>query len=363
VPTLEANGLTIDYELRGDPAAPPLLLVMGLGMPSALWPDEFVQALTGQGLRVVTFDNRDCGGSTRFEGVPVPNVLRAIGRALLRRPVAAPYRLEDMAADTVGLLDALGLERVHVVGASMGGMIGQVVAAQHPERVLSLTSIMSNSGNPERRIAFGRWKALRAIIRRPPRPDDYPAVVEHLMRVFSIIGSPAHRHELPAMRPVFERVARRGLYRNGTARQLLAILATGDRRPMLQKITAPTLVLHGADDPLVPLAAGRDTAANIPGAKLEVVEGMGHDFPATLLARLALRIAEHCRAALPAAPVTTAAAASADTAQTPPAAPPDTATDIKSPACADTAASVGPATATATPVAPSPAGLPPGPTA
>ena len=303
MPTLEANGLTLDYELRGDPAAPPLLLVMGLGMPSALWPDEFVQALVDQGLRVLTFDNRDCGGSTRFEGVPVPNVLRAIGRALLRRPVAAPYRLEDMAADTVGLLDALGLERVHVVGASMGGMIGQVVAAQHPERVLSLTSIMSNSGNPERRIAFGRWKALRAIIRRPPRPDDHAAVVEHLIRVFSIIGSPAFRHELPSMRPLFERVARRGLYRNGTARQLLAILSTGDRRSMLQKITAPTLVLHGADDPLVPLAAGHDTAANIPGAKLEVVEGMGHDFPPTLLARLALRIAGHCRRAQPVAQV------------------------------------------------------------
>jgi proline iminopeptidase len=299
VPTLQANGLTLDYELRGDPAAPPLLLIMGLGMPSALWPDEFVQALVDQGLRVLTFDNRDCGGSTRFEGVPVPNVLRAIGRALLRRPVAAPYRLEDMATDTVGLLDALGLDRVHVVGASMGGMIGQVVAAQHPGRVLSLTSIMSNSGNPERRIAFGRWKALRAIIRRPPRPDDYPAVVEHLVRVFGIIGSPAHRHELPAMRPLFERVARRGLYRNGTARQLLAILSTGDRRSMLQKIAAPTLVLHGADDPLVPLAAGRDTAANIAGATLEVVEGMGHDFPPTLLARLALGIAEHCRNAQP----------------------------------------------------------------
>jgi pimeloyl-ACP methyl ester carboxylesterase len=344
VPTLEANGLTIDYELRGDPAAPPLLLVMGLGMPSALWPDEFVQALTGRGLRVITLDNRDCGGSTRFEGVPVPNVLRAIGRSLLRRPVTAPYRLEDMAADTVGLLDALGLERVHLVGASMGGMIGQVVAAQHPERVLSLTSIMSNSGNPDRKIAFGRWKALRAIIRRPPRPDDYPAVVEHLTRVFSIIGSPAHRDELPAMRPLFERVARRGLYRNGTARQLLAILATGDRRPMLQKITAPTLVLHGADDPLVPLAAGRDTAANIPGAKLEVVEGMGHDFPATLLARLALRIAEHCHAARPTAPPVTEA-------------------EIAPSASTDTAAPVVPATAPATTASPSPAGIAPGPTA
>ena len=179
---------------------------------------------------MITFDNRDCGGSTRLEGVPVPNVLRAIGRALLRRPVAAPYTLEDMAADTVGLLDALGLERVHVVGASMGGMIGQMVAARHPGRVLSLTSIMSNSGNPARKYAFGRWKALRAIVHPPPPPDDHPAVVEHLIRVFGVIGSPGFRDDLPLMRPLFERVARRGLYRNGTARQLLAILATGDRR-------------------------------------------------------------------------------------------------------------------------------------
>jgi pimeloyl-ACP methyl ester carboxylesterase len=303
MPTLPANGLSLDFEVRGDPAAPPLLLVMGLGMPSALWPDEFVQALVNQGLRVITFDNRDCGGSTRLEGMPVPNVLRAIGRSLLRRPVAAPYTLEDMAADTVGLLDALGLERVHVVGASMGGMIGQMVAARHPGRVLSLTSIMSNSGNPARKYAFGRWKALRAIVHPPPPPDDYPAVVEHLIRVFGVIGSPGFRDDLSLMRPLFERVARRGLYRNGTARQLLAILSTGDRRGMLQKITAPTLVLHGADDPLVPLAAGRDTAANIPGARLEVIDGMGHDFPPMLMAKLALRIAEHCRAAQPAAAV------------------------------------------------------------
>ncbi len=299
MPTLQANGLSLDFEVRGDPAAPPLLLVMGLGMPSALWPDEFVQGLVDQGLRVITFDNRDCGGSTRFEGVPVPNVLRAIGRALLRRPVAAPYTLEDMAADTVGLLDALALERVHVVGASMGGMIGQMVAALYPGRVLSLTSIMSNSGNPARKYAFGRWKALRAIVHPPPPADDHPAVVEHLIRVFGVIGSPGFRDDLSLMRPLFERVARRGLYRNGTARQLLAILSTGDRRAELQKITAPTLVLHGADDPLVPLAAGRDTAANIQGARLEVIDGMGHDFPPTLMAKLALRIAEHCRTTQP----------------------------------------------------------------
>lgn len=301
MPVVEANGLRIDCEVHGEAGAPVVLLIMGLGMPAALWPDALIETLTGAGFRVVTFDNRDAGGSTRFEGVRVPNVLRAIGRALLRRPVVAPYTLEDMAADTVGMLDTLGIAQVHVVGASMGGMIGQLIAASYPGRVLSLTSIMSNSGNPERRIAFGRWKALRAIIHRPPPPDDHPAVVQHLMRLFAIIGSPAYRHEIERMRPLFERVARRGLYRAGTSRQLLAILATGDRRPLLARIAAPTLVLHGADDPLVPEAAGRDTAAHIPGARLEIIPGMGHDFPPTLMAELAARIVEHCRSAQPAA--------------------------------------------------------------
>ena len=304
-----ANGLQIDAEVHGEPGAPVVLLIMGLGMPAALWPDPIVQTLTGAGYRVVTFDNRDAGGSTRLDSLPVPNVLGAIWRALRRRPVSAPYTLDDMAADTVGMLDALGIGRVHVVGASMGGMIGQVIAAKYPARVLSLTSIMSNSGNPERKIAFGRWKALRAIIHRPPPPDDHEAVVRHLMRVFSVIGSPAFRHELESMRPLFERVARRGLYRAGTARQLLAILATGDRRSLLQGITAPTLVLHGADDPLVPVAAGIDTAAHIPGSRLEVVPGMGHDFPPGLMAQLAGRIAEHCRAAESARPAPEAPAA------------------------------------------------------
>lgn len=297
MPVVDANGLRIDCEVHGDPGAPTVLLIMGLGMPAALWPEPVVQTLTGGGFRVVTFDNRDAGGSTRFEGVPVPNVLRAIGRSLLRRTVAAPYTLDAMAADTIGMLDALGIARVHVVGASMGGMIGQLLAADYPSRVLSLTSIMSNSGNQDRKIAFGRWKALRAIIHRPPPPDDHEAVVRHLMRVFGVIGSPAFRHELESMRPLFERVARRGLYRAGTSRQLLAILATGDRRARLAQIKAPTLVLHGADDPLVPVAAGRDTAAHIPGAQLEIIDGMGHDFPPGLMAQLAARIAEHCRAA------------------------------------------------------------------
>jgi pimeloyl-ACP methyl ester carboxylesterase len=301
VPVIDSNGLKLDYQLHGAPDAPVVLLVMGLGMPAALWPDPLIETLTGAGFRVLTFDNRDAGGSTRLEGVRAPNVLRAIARALQRRPVTGPYTLDDMVADSVGLLDALGIDRVHVVGASMGGMIAQLIAARHPARVLSLTSIMSNSGNPDRRMAFGSWKALRAIIRRPPPPDDHAAVVAHLVRLFGVIGSPAYLHEIDLARPYFERAAARGLYRQGTMRQMLAILATGDRRSLLREIHAPTMVLHGADDPLVPLAAGIDTAANIPGSRLEVVPGMGHDFPPSLMATLAARIAAHCHAAQPAA--------------------------------------------------------------
>lgn len=297
---VRSNGIDLDVEVHGDPAGTPLLLVMGLGMPAALWPDPLIETLTGAGFRVLTFDNRDAGGSTRLEGVRAPNVLRAIARALRRRPVTAPYTLDDMVADTVGLLDALGIDQVHVVGASMGGMISQLIAARHTARVLSLTSIMSNSGNPDRRMAFGSWKALRAIIRPPPPPDDHEAVVRHLVGLFSVIGSPAYLHEIDLARPYFERAARRGLYRQGTMRQMLAILATGDRRSLLREIHAPTMVLHGADDPLVPLAAGIDSAANIPGSRLEVVPGMGHDFPPSLMATLAARIAQHCRAAQPA---------------------------------------------------------------
>jgi len=298
---IRSNGLDFDVDVHGDPAGTPLLLIMGLGMPSALWPDEFVAALAREGFRVITFDNRDSGGSTRLEGAPTPNVRRAIFRSLLRRPVSGPYTLDDMAADTVGILDGLGVGQAHVVGASMGGMIGQMVAARFPQRVLSLTSIMSNSGNPARRYAFGKWKALRAVTRPPPPPDDYAAVVDHMVFVFGVIGSPGFRDDLPTLRPVFERVARRGLYREGTERQLVAILSTGDRRPLLAGIRAPTLVLHGADDPLVPPAAGRDSAANIPGARFELVPGMGHDFPPALLTQLAGRIAGHCRAATPVA--------------------------------------------------------------
>ncbi len=297
MPRLAANGIEIEYAVRGDAGASPLLLVMGLGMPAAMWPEPFLDALVAQGLRVVTFDNRDSGASTRLAGTRIPNLPAAIARALLRRRVRAPYTLDDMAADALGLLDGLGIARAHVLGVSMGGMIAQVLAARHPARIASLTSIMSSTGNPQRRIAFGTRRALGAILRPPPPATDIPATVAHLERLFDVIGSTGLAQDRQQRREHLERVARCGLYREGTARQLLAILGSGDRRELLRGIAAPTYVIHGSDDPLVPLAAGLDTARCIRDARLEVVMGMGHDFPPAPLAAIAVRIADHCRSA------------------------------------------------------------------
>jgi proline iminopeptidase len=294
-----ANGLSLDAEDFGDRDSPAVLLIMGLGMPAAAWPDGFVEHLLGAGLRVIRFDNRDSGHSTKLRATRLPNLQFAIARALMRLPVHAPYSLDDMADDAAGLLTALGIDRAHVVGASMGGMIAQVLAAKHPERVLTLTSIMSSTGNPSPSIAFGSPRALRAILHRPRSVEDVRQLTDHLVHVFGVIGSPGYPPDLSLQREHLERVARRGYYPVGTARQLLAILASGDRRAQLARIQAPTLVIHGRDDPLVPLAAGIDTARHIRGARLEVIPGMGHDFPNALHARLAALIAAHVEGALP----------------------------------------------------------------
>ena len=297
MPLAAIDDVTLDYEVHGEPDAPAVLLVMGLGMPAAMWPDEFVRTLLDRGLRVVTFDNRDSGASTRLARLPVPNIGASMTRAMMGLRVTAPYSLTDMAIDAVAVLDAAGIDRAHVVGASMGGMIAQVVAALLPQRVATLTSIMSSSGNPAPRVAFGDMRALQALMRPPPEdPADIDAIVDHLMFVFSVIGSPGFAQDAAVLRPHLERVARRGLYRAGTARQLAAILASGDRRPMLHNVEAPTLVIHGANDPLVPVAAGRDTARHIRGATLEIIDGMGHDFPPALMTRIAARVADHCLA-------------------------------------------------------------------
>ncbi|MGZ8254599.1 MAG: alpha/beta fold hydrolase, partial [Burkholderiaceae bacterium] len=204
-----ANGLTFDVEQFGDAAAPPVLLVMGLGMPAAAWPDELIDRLLQHGLRVIRFDNRDAGGSARVPGVRRQNVRVALARALMRLPVHAAYTLDDMADDAAGVLDSLGIACAHVVGASMGGMIAQVLAARRPERVATLTLIMSSSGNPSPRVALGSVRALRVLLRRPGRLDNVESITEPLMPVFSVVGSPGVRAERPAMRAQRAKVAAR----------------------------------------------------------------------------------------------------------------------------------------------------------
>lgn len=286
----------IQYEVLGDPAHPAIVLIMGLGMQLTSWPEALCQALVAGGYRVVRLDNRDSGLSARAPNGQLPRLWQAVAATLLHLPLRLPYRLDDMAGDVLRVMDALQIERAHVVGASMGGMIAQVLAAQSPERVLSLTSIMSSSGNP--RLPLPTQKARKALLGRPADHADPESVVDHLVDVFGVIGSPAYPEPEANLR---ERV-RRGVLRaydpQGVRRQLLAVIASGDRRKLLRHIQAPTLVIHGRADPLVPLAAGQDTAAHVPGARLLVIDGMGHDLPDALLPQISAAILAHCGASV-----------------------------------------------------------------
>ena len=294
MPLANSNDVTLEYEDTGAPDAPVILLIMGLGMQLTAWPEALREGLAARGFRVLAFDNRDAGLSTRIRVRRSPNLLLQIARSWMRLPVRTPYPLSDMAADTVGLLDALAIPRAHVVGASMGGMIAQVLAAEHPGRVLTLTSIMSSSGN--RRVSKPAPHARRALLSRPDAPADPESVTRHLMGVFGVIGSPGYPTEQGELRARVERSLKRAHYPRGVLHQLLAVLASGDRRRLLARISAPTLVIHGAADPLVPVAAGRDTARHVRGAELLVIEGMGHDLPAGLVPTLVDAIANHCAA-------------------------------------------------------------------
>jgi pimeloyl-ACP methyl ester carboxylesterase len=291
MPSLNANGIRIAFDTTGDPKAAPLLLISGLGLQLTAWPDEFVEGLVELGFYVIRFDNRDCGLSTKFEHAGTPSLGLALLKSKLCLPLHAPYRLEDMADDAVGVLSALGIARAHVVGVSMGGMIGQLLAAKYPSRVLSLTSMMSSSG---RRGLPGPSRTVRrAMLRRPPPPGDLDATVEHGVQLLQAIASPAYPTPEKQLRRRVARALRRNCHTAGVKRQLLAIMACGDRTGQLRTIVAPTLVIHGAADRMLPLACGADTAQAIPGARLEVIEGMGHDLPSQLNERLLALIDAH----------------------------------------------------------------------
>lgn len=298
MPQVQANGIALEYEDYGARSAPALLLVMGLGAQLTLWPMELVEALVERGFRTIRYDNRDIGLSGKFEGAKAPGMVKLLALSRFGFKPRVPYTLADMADDGIGLLDALGIGRAHIVGASMGGMIAQHMAFSHPERVLSLTSIMSTTGN--RNLPSGSREAIRVLTKRP-QSTDVEVLVEHSIKIAHAIGSAVYRPDPEALRERTRAMVGRSFYPAGMPRQFAAIVADGDRRDRLRGVTAPTLVIHGRDDPLVPHAGGEDTARSIAGARLKTVPGMGHDLPLELVEEIAEAIAAHAHAAAPAA--------------------------------------------------------------
>jgi pimeloyl-ACP methyl ester carboxylesterase len=276
--------LDIAYERLGDPHAPPVLLIMGLGAQLIAWPDGFCTELCAHGLQLIRFDNRDVGQSTHLTGAAEPN----LAAALAGDHASASYTLSDMAADSVGLLDALGIPHAHVVGASLGGFIAQTIAIEHPGRVRSLTSIMSSTGAP----SVGQPHADTMRIFAGPPAITRDDVVRRAVDAFRIIGSPGFPPDLESVAERTGRAYDRAYDPLGIARQAVAVLASADRTERLRSIAVPALVIHGADDRMVDVSGGRATAAAIPGAELVVIDGMGHDLPRALWSQLAPKIAE-----------------------------------------------------------------------
>lgn len=285
MPAIATPAVELEFLAEGPEQGPPLLLIMGLGVPLSRWPQALCDRLVALGYRVIRFDNRDAGLSTHLEQAPVPDLAGALQRGMAPQ---VPYTLDDMAADAVALLDGLGVAKAHVAGASMGGAIAQILAARWPERVRSLTCIMSSSGNPA--LPPPTPAAATALFAPLPADRSEDSIVADGMRRYRAVASPAYPQPEEALAAMLREEYRRSFDPRGLARQLGAILASGDRRPLLATITAPTVVLHGADDPLIPPACGQDVAENIPGAELRLVPGMGHDFPPELAATLAAAI-------------------------------------------------------------------------
>ncbi len=288
-----ANGIDICYEIFGDATGEPLLLIMGLGAQMIHWDDEFCRQLAARGFRVIRFDNRDIGKSSHMTGGKRLTALELLKLRFLKIPVAAPYRLIDMARDTVGLMDALGIKSAHLVGASMGGMIAQEVAISFPERVRSLTSIMSTTGNPK---VPGPTREAAAVLMAPPpaTKEEYFARFAQTWKTLRVGSFPEDEARDPARAA---RTYERGLNPAGVGRQLRAVLASGSRKERLRSVKAPTLVIHGTVDPLVRPEGGKDTAASIPGAKLLMIEGMGHALPIPMWPQIINAIDEHAHRA------------------------------------------------------------------
>ena len=286
MPAATANGITIEYETFGDPSSPPVLLIMGLGGQLTAWDPAFCNALADAGFYVIRYDNRDVGRSTWLDDAGAPDLAE-----LLTGTATAAYSMSDMAADAAGLLDALGLASAHIVGASMGGMIAQTFAIAYPQRTLTLVSIMSTTGDTT--VGQPSPEALAALTAPPPTTRD--VVMEQAVKAWRLIGSPGFPFDEEAVR---ERAAAdydRGFHPSGTARQLAAIIFQPDRASALAGVGVPALVIHGEADPLVDPSGGKATAAAIPGARLKLIPGMGHDLPPELFGELVTELTGHFR--------------------------------------------------------------------
>jgi len=271
----KVNNIEIEYETFGDPSDKPLLLIVGLGSQMIQWEEGFIKCFTERGFYVIIFDNRDIGLSTRCKEAGEPDLMGAIMNVQQGKSVKAPYTLDDMADDAVGLLDALRIKKAHICGASMGGMIAQTIAYRHPSRVLSLTSIMSNTGNPDLPQASPEVQQVFY----GPVASEREAVVENSVKVGKLIYGSGFQYDEEKHRDLAGRVFDRCYYPDGVGRHLLAIMAHGNRKEKLSVIKVPTLVIHGRDDPLLPVEGGIDTAEAISGSELLIINGMGHSIP------------------------------------------------------------------------------------
>ena len=289
--TTPNTGVELFYDTHGDPSNPAVLLVMGLGAQMLLWPQELVDALVKRGYHVIRYDNRDIGLSQKMEGTRAPGLKWQLFRKVIGWPAPVPYSLKDMADDGIGLLDALGIEKAHVVGASMGGMIVQLMAVHHAEKLLSVSSIFSTTGSTK--VPQADKEAMNALIAPLPPLDDLDALVAHGIKVQSAIGSPGFPPDPEHRKARVTAMVQRSVYPPGLPRQLAAIVDDGDRTARLGAVTTPTLVLHGEADPLVKVEGGRATAKAIPGAKLVTIPGWGHDLPMELVDRIADEVAGH----------------------------------------------------------------------
>ncbi len=294
MPQLNANGLTIEYDEHGNRSDPPILLIMGLGAQMTLWPMEFIEALTARGFRAIRYDNRDIGLSQKFHGEKAPGMAWHMIRKRFGFPPKVPYSLSDMADDGAKVLEALDIADAHIVGASMGGMIAQLVAINHPQKVRSLTSIFSTTGDPK--LPQAEKHAIQILTKRPQSLDE-DVLVEHGLKVVKAIGSPGFPFNAEKQRQRVIENVRRSVYPEGMYRQVAAIIDDGDRTERLASVTAPTLILHGEDDPLVKVEGGRATAEAIRGARIKTYPGWGHDLPTEMVDPLADEIAAHVKAA------------------------------------------------------------------